>query len=105
MTAWQKTQPAFISDPLPDSTRRGLSLQAERLLPSGVLKAGAWQLLEGPSGQTVSGDLDWQLAGTLPITTGFWLLRYQRQPGEPAETGGSGQAGEPAMRVQEVRGR
>jgi hypothetical protein len=90
VTAWQKTQPAFISDPLPDSTQRGLSLQAERLLPSGVLKAGAWQLLEGPSGQTVSGDLDWQLAGTLPITTGFWLLRYQRQPGEPAETGALG---------------
>ena len=80
-----------------------LSSQTRCLIPlSGTVAAGrkavalrsaegrSLAAARGPSGQTVSGDLDWQLAGTLPITTGFWLLRYQRQPGEPAETGALG---------------
>ncbi|NLY51987.1 MAG: hypothetical protein GX063_03665 [Firmicutes bacterium] len=90
VTAWQKAGPALISEPSASPTRRGLSLKAEKELPPGLLQIGGWQLAEGPSGQNIAGDFSFQLAGALPISTAFWLLRYQEAPNVPAEIGGLG---------------
>ncbi len=90
IAAWQKEAPPIISEPMASSTRRGLSLKAEKELPSGHLQMGGWQLAEGPSGQTIAGDFSLQLSNSLPISTAFWLLRYQDAPKAPAELGGLG---------------
>ncbi|NMB26128.1 MAG: hypothetical protein GX986_11415, partial [Firmicutes bacterium] len=80
---------SYSSHPVPP-VRHGLSVGIGRQIPLGHLHLGSWFLGEGETGQTLSGDLNWQLLPTIPVETVFRLHRYQQSSTTSAVNGGFG---------------